>query len=956
MQDGEEDYAMKTDKHMKLLKMSAGILIILALPIIFFQLMGVNILDLNTSNKRVIAIVNEDLGLTKEEENIEMGVEVVSILAEGSPYEWKVMGRGAAENGLKSNQFEAIVYIPSNFSENIMSYDQRNPKKAEFAYQVQRQKTGLRKERVLNEIQTATNRVNDKVSTLYWSYIAQEMNHIKKEFANILGKETDFLSAMSAYYKPESEDLATEMKRQKEQMESLLSTIGSASNAHDSRIENAESFGQQMSDFISYVQQYKGFQDTQKQILQLVQDSSLAKIHSAAMAQAEKFNESVEQLEESTEQLNDEIYKVNGIIDANKEKLNALSDLRKSEVDRQLSDLLVVQGTAIDRYNNTILDNLEKGIATSKNGTAVLGVTNIGADQQQLSTIKEEMQLKASIKETEVLPGLEEERAKVADILSALTSLKAKVAEVDPESGFASELEQLEGELTAVNASFFEKESVWNNAKQEGTNDYTKASTDFGNLLASYQSVYREYESVQQILSSYPVDTARIGVEIKQKEESLLKHEQLSDEQRNRLEELFAKGATSTDTSSLLSYYATLEQFEFTLDEGGQSANKDAMLEDEILTALLKNVVDLNEVELESWTTVTDSIPETELGMTDLSTTFAAIMSGYKETVEEQHVSLLTDLQAIDQQANMLLQQIQNPAMMIGSSEPVPTTSEGQIAAGQQNVSNQLISLSSMMQSLSQRQSSLVNYASDLYGKADNMKDTSNQFSNKWETNVQAMSDFDGDIQGFLANTYVDGQENGYAFNHFVNPLDVKGEAELSDEAKKVPPVILFIIMLISSLLIGYFTYQMKDGPIGLRLGLTAILSLLVGLIISLYSINMYILNDQRAVEWTVFTILLLLAGAAIIRTALEFGQSAGWIASVALMCLYIIPLLILAVPDIHIPDMLSTVYMSIKYEPETSFLWGVVITGVISILMLTISYFTNKNATAVQVEEVYEN
>ena len=32
-------------------------------------------------------------------------------------------------------------------------------------------------------LKLATNRVNEKVSTLYWTYIAQEMNHIKKEFA-----------------------------------------------------------------------------------------------------------------------------------------------------------------------------------------------------------------------------------------------------------------------------------------------------------------------------------------------------------------------------------------------------------------------------------------------------------------------------------------------------------------------------------------------------------------------------------------------------------------------------------------------------------------------------------------------------------------------------------------------------------------------------------------------------
>lgn len=120
---------MKSTKNTRLLKYGVGILLILAIPIIFFQLMGVNILDLNNSNKRTIAIVNEDMGLTKDAEQVQMGVEVVSILAEGSDFGWKVMGRGAAENGLKSNQYDAIVYIPSNFSENIMSYDEQNPKK-----------------------------------------------------------------------------------------------------------------------------------------------------------------------------------------------------------------------------------------------------------------------------------------------------------------------------------------------------------------------------------------------------------------------------------------------------------------------------------------------------------------------------------------------------------------------------------------------------------------------------------------------------------------------------------------------------------------------------------------------------------------------------------------------------------------------------------------------------------
>ena len=763
---------------------------------------------------------------------------------------------------------------------------------------------------------------------------------------------------MSAYYKPESETLAEQIQRQNEQMETIKTTIGSANNDHASRIENADSFGLQMNNFITYVQQYKEFQNTQRQILQQVQDASLAKIHAAAATQAEQFNQSVQMLEDSNAKLNNEIQKVNNIVDTNKEKFNALSELRKKEVNRQVTDLLIVQGTAIDRYNNTILSNLEKGIATGKSGNAVLAAASIGIKPNELTSIKEQLEQKAAEKASTNLPGLEEQRVKVDSILAGLTSLKTKVTETDPASTFISEIDQLQAELGSITTALAEREATWDNSNQTGSADYSQASVEYAKLLENYNSIYRAYESVQQIINTYPTDTARIGMEIMQKEEDLLANSRLSKNQRAKLQELFAKGAAKTDTSSLLSYYATLEQFEFTLNEGGNSANKNAVLKDEILTALLKNVVDINELELEGWTSVEETIPETELGMSDLSTTFAAIMSGYKETAEQQHASLINELNSIDEQANVLLAQIQNPTNMIPSGEPVATASEGEVMAGQQNVTNQLVTLSGMIQSLSQKQSSLVDYANDLTSKANGIKETSNEFSGKWDTNVTAMSDFDQDIQDFLANTYVDGQENGYAFNHFVNPLDVKGEAAVSDEMEKVPPVILFIILLISSLLIGYFSYQMKDGPIGLQLAMTALLSVLVGLIISFYSIYMYILNDHRALEWTIFTILLLLAGAAIIRAALEFGQSAGWLASVALMCLYIIPLLILAVPDINIPDVMSTVYMSIKYEPETSFIWGAVITAVIAIAMLATTYFMNKNKKpkASVADEAYES
>ena len=61
--------------------------------------------------------------------------------------------------------------------------------------------------------------------------------------------------------------------------------------------------------------------------------------------------------------------------------------------------------------------------------------------------------------------------------------------------------------------------------------------------------------------------------------------------------------------------------------------------------------------------------------------------------------------------------------------------------------------------------------------------------------------------------------------------------------------------------------------------------------------------------------------------------------------------------PDVNVPDILSNVYLSIKYEAETNFMVGVIITGVIAIIMLVVSYFVGKNngQNATTVDEAYE-
>lgn len=242
-----------TDQRKHMIKMIAAVLLILAVPALFFQFIGDNPMEVKENATRNIAVVNEDIGAEEaaaENEPVQFGKEVASILDEDSPYEWTVLSRSAAVNGLKSQQYDAVIYIPSNFSNNILTYDEQEPSKAEFEYAVQNQLNAENRQRVLRELEDATNRVNKQMSSLYWSYVSQDMENVRQEFDRILEKEIAFQNAMLTFYKPSSKDLAGELTQQKQMLEQLQSTINQAEKDSPERKNSVEQFEESLSSFV----------------------------------------------------------------------------------------------------------------------------------------------------------------------------------------------------------------------------------------------------------------------------------------------------------------------------------------------------------------------------------------------------------------------------------------------------------------------------------------------------------------------------------------------------------------------------------------------------------------------------------------------------------------------------------------------------------------------------------
>src|SRR5699024_4247670 len=91
-------------------------------------------------------------------------------------------------------------------------------------------------------------------------------------------------------------------------------------------------------------------------------------------------------------------------------------------------------------------------------------------------------------------------------------------------------------------------------------------------------------------------------------------------------------------------------------------------------------------------------------------------------------------------------------------------------------------------------------------------------------------------------------------------------------------------------------------------------------MIISIYGLNIYPLDDSQAIMWSAFTILLLMACSNIIRGGLFVGPFVGWLASIAMIIFFISLLLNLIVQEFSFNNPVSNDYIVLLYDASSSY------------------------------------
>lgn len=354
----------------KLWKMVIALVVIIGVPVLFFQLIGDHPFLEKPNTTKTIAVVNEDAGVDIAGEHKLLGGDVSSILSNESSFQWTVVSRSAGENGLRNKKYDAVIYIPSNFSEQVMAYEEENPSKVTFKYNVQSQLNAVNTEKVNLEIERATKRANERISSLYWNYVANDMEMVRSEFEEILQKEIDFQQTMLAFYKPSSKNLADEILEQEGVLKSMKSSIEQIGTQSDSQNQSMKSFSEDLSSLVDYIKVYEEYQQQQKQKLTNLQTTALSTIKSATEASSPYFAEQSLFLSENNQQLMSNANSVYEKLDNSKRLLTLLKENRIFALDKQREAIYDYQSRMLDYYKQLIdtksLNSFQEKIVKTK--------------------------------------------------------------------------------------------------------------------------------------------------------------------------------------------------------------------------------------------------------------------------------------------------------------------------------------------------------------------------------------------------------------------------------------------------------------------------------------------------------------------------------------------------------------------------------------------------------------
>lgn len=940
-----------TEQQKSSIKIISTMILILVLPVLFFHLIGDDPAKQKKNATRNIAVVNEDMGASESENTARFGQDVVAALSERPDYTWTVVNRSAAENGLKNRKYDAVLYIPSDFSKNVLSYDKDHPEKASIQFSIQDQLNAVNKEKVQRELENAQKKMNEQMSTLYWSFVSQEIGNVREEFEHIVGKEVEFQNTMYNFYKPNSNKLSDAVQQQKKQIEELKNAMADSQKQYKDGLSTTEEAKNQLKDFVKVVDQYQQYQDKQKDLLIKAQSTNQKQIQQGLKQLADIQNQNARSFSDQMGGLKTDINGVQSQLKTTDSAIQSVQRSREEAIPKQSTGLTELVKASqeelikkyeeryLEDYRNKIsalqtkllakrqelMDEPEPPVDSDDDGPSdqdnenpeEIGI-NLDEETNELSQISIEMnELADQLGEPETPPSTEDGEQGESGENPAQPDTSSKNSSQD-------DLKALSTRLDEVKKKIQEKAAAHNDELKDKVSQMSK----------ELESLTKKVDKLEKMILSLQDRYNVIPNEIKNQESSIVSKVKELKRRNSPISNVFSDNlfekkfeTKSTRTKKLMDYSNQLSQLELMIANVYQPSNNSSLYDTK--GEEIQSILSIKKEETENW----DKLKNQMLTSNDDVSTFIDEMQkfsdGYAEYITTQQASMEQELQTIAESADNVAEQMADQGDAVYTADLAGSSI---VVSAQDSIGQEVLRLSENMSSLTDRQKGVADYTNNIEESVTTVQEKADTLNENWSKNVDSTKLVQQDLKGILGNTLSDQGNSNYVYNHLANPLKISGDVP-EEKTQTVPPVVILVIVMISSLLIGFFSSYYASAPMLVKGALFGILNLLVGLMISLFGLNIYKLADDQAIQWSIFTILLLVTCSAFIRTAFLFGSIAGWMAATALIFFFVAPLIDLVMPNFHFTNPVTDVYLSIQYGNGDTF--GMGVTGLVILTVL---------------------
>lgn len=939
-----------TEQQKSSIKIISTMILILVLPVLFFHLIGDDPAKQNKNATRNIAVVNEDMGASESENTARFGQDVVAALSERPDYTWTVVNRSAAENGLKNRKYDAVLYIPSDFSKNVLSYDKDHPEKASIQFSIQDQLNAVNKEKVQRELENAQKKMNEQMSTLYWSFVSQEIGNVREEFEHIVGKEVEFQNTMYNFYKPNSNKLSDAVQQQKKQIEELKNAMADSQKQYKDGLSTTEEAKNQLKDFVKVVDQYQQYQDKQKDLLIKAQSTNQKQIQQGLKQLADIQNQNARSFSDQMGGLKTDINGVQSQLKTTDSAIQSVQRSREEAIPDQSKGLAKLvqdsQEKLIKTYEERYLDYYKNKIIVLQNKLDTKRQELINAPKQPEDDNDDGPSNQDNEKPEEIGINLDEETNELSQISTEMNELADQLADPEtppvvdgndgktgddpaqPDTGSTNsskdDLKALATRLDEVKKKIQEKAAAHNDELKDKVSQINEELKDLSDKIDKLEKKFLQLQDRYNVIPN----------EIKNQESSILSKVKELKQENSPIANAFnikifdQEFETNTrNTKKLMEYSNQLSQLEMMLSDLYEPTNNSSLYDTK--GEEIQSILSIKKEETENW----DKLKNQMLTSNDDVSTFIDEMQkfsdGYAEYITTQQASMEQELQTISESADNVAEQMADQGDAVYTADLAGSSI---VVSAQDSIGQEVLRLSENMSSLTDRQKGVADYTNNIEESVTTVQEKADTLNENWSKNVDSTKLVQQDLKGILGNTLSDQGNSNYVYNHLANPLKISGDVP-EEKTQTVPPVVILVIVMISSLLIGFFSSYYASAPMLVKGALFGILNLLVGLMISLFGLNIYKLADDQAIQWSIFTILLLVACSAFIRTAFLFGSIAGWMAATALIFFFVAPLIDLVMPNFHFTNPVTDVYLSIQYGNGDIF--GMGVTGLVILTVL---------------------